>query len=268
MSECSARSDLAHRSARKPIEQARWYVVWKQGLDFMGAAILLIPALPLILLAACLVKVTSPGPAFYGQRRLGRGGHLFTIYKIRTMLHDCERLTGPQWSSLSDPRITLVGRLLRRLHIDELPQLWNVLTGNMSLVGPRPERPEIALELERVIPYYHDRLGVRPGMTGLAQVQLPPDTDLDSVRRKLAHDLYYIHNPGLLMDLRILVSTACYLVGMSFRASNAVLALPTTRIIEAAYRELLVPREDSPPDANGLARVGSGHHSELRSPSM
>src|SRR5207248_4660391 len=141
--------------------------------------------------AMLLVKLTSPGPMLYTQTRLGRRGRPFTIYKIRTMLHDCESLTGPQWSTPGDTRITRVGRWLRRTHIDELPQLWNVLRGDMSLVGPRPERPEFIPELENAIPFYRDRLLVRPGITGLAQVQLPPDTDMDSVRRQLAHDIYY-----------------------------------------------------------------------------
>ena len=108
------------------------------------------------------------------------------------MYHDCERLTGARWSTPGDNRVTWIGKILRATHIDELPQLFNILRGEMSLVGPRPERPEIVVGLELAIPCYRDRLQVRPGVTGLAQVQLPPDTDLESVRRKVAYDLYYI----------------------------------------------------------------------------
>ena len=138
------------------------------------------------------MKLTSPGPAFYTQTRVGQGGRPFTIYKLRTMIHNCESLTGPRWCMPGDPRVTPAGWLLRVTHLDELPQLLNVLRGEMSLVGPRPERPEFLPQLERALPAYRQRLVVRPGVTGLAQVKLPADTDLDSVRRKLAHDLYYI----------------------------------------------------------------------------
>ena len=137
--------------------------------------------------AAIVVKLTSRGPAFYTQIRLGQDGRAYAIYKLRTMTHDCEKLSGPQWSKKGDCRVTAVGRLLRRSHLDELPQLWNVLRGEMSLIGPRPERPEFVPRLERSLPHYRARLHVRPGVTGLAQVQLPPDTDLGSVRRKLAY---------------------------------------------------------------------------------
>ena len=155
-------------------------------------------AAPLILLAMALVKLTSRGPAIYRQVRAGLGGRPFTIYKIRTMAHDCEARTGPVWATADDPRVTPLGRFLRRSHLDELPQLWNVLRGEMSLVGPRPERPEFVAQLQRAIPDYRRRLQVPPGVTGLAQVQLPPDTDLAGVRRKLVYDLYYIRRMELL----------------------------------------------------------------------
>src|SRR5262249_26068901 len=157
------------------------------------------------------------GPAFYTQTRVGRDGRLFSIYKIRTMVDKCESLTGPRWSMPGDPRITLVGHFLRVTHLDELPQLLNVLRGEMSLIGPRPERPEFIPELERALPAYRGRLAIRPGVTGLAQVQLPADTDLDSVRAKLAYDLYYIRHRGAWLDFRILVCTALYAFGIPFR---------------------------------------------------
>jgi lipopolysaccharide/colanic/teichoic acid biosynthesis glycosyltransferase len=155
------------------------------------------------------------------------------------MFHDCERFTGPRWATIQDPRITPVGRWLRRIHVDELPQLWNVLRGEMSLVGPRPERPEIAAHLEQMLPGYHKRLVLRPGLTGLAQVQLPADQDLGSVRTKLAHDLYYVSNLGLSLDVRILVCTAWQLLGIPFSVSNRLLQLPVREHVEQAYQRTL-----------------------------
>ncbi len=191
-----------------------WYLAWKRPLDVALALLLLLLAWPLILAWWLLVKLTSCGPGFYAQTRLGRGGRPFTLYKIRTMHHDCERLSGPCWSAPGDPRVLGVGRFLRRTHIDELPQLWNVLIGDMSLVGPRPERPEFVPQLEQAVPHYRDRLLVRPGVTGLAQVLAPPDTDLDSVRRKLAYDRDYLQRLSFWLDLRLLAATACYLLGL------------------------------------------------------
>src|SRR5262249_46262461 len=137
-----------------------------------------------------------------------------TIYKIRSMYQNAESDGGARWCKLGDPRITPVGRVLRKTHIDELPQLWNVLRGEMSLVGPRPERPEFVPQLEQAIPRYRARLRVRTGLTGLAQVQLPPDSDLASVRRKLAYDLYYVERGGLWLDVRLLFCTAFHLLNL------------------------------------------------------
>jgi lipopolysaccharide/colanic/teichoic acid biosynthesis glycosyltransferase len=164
---------------------------------------------------------------------------LFTILKIRTMIHNCESLTGPRWSMPGDPRITPVGWLLRKTHLDELPQLLNVLRGEMSLIGPRPERPEFVPELERAFPAYRQRLNVRPGVTGLAQVQLPPDTDLESVRRKLAHDLYYIRRLSPLLDLRLLLCTAFYALGVPFRVLSRMLGVPASSDIERSMRDVV-----------------------------
>jgi len=184
------------------------YFRWKRGVDCLLAALVLIPALPLMGLRVLLVRLTSRGPGIYCQRRVGRRGRIFTMYKIRSMVCDAEAGTGAVWARDVDPRVTRLGRLLRRLHLDELPQLFNVLAGQMSLVGPRPERPEFVQMLVRRIPGYADRLAVAPGITGLAQVNLPPDTDLDSVRRKLYLDLEYIRHGSLLFDLRLIVGTA------------------------------------------------------------
>jgi lipopolysaccharide/colanic/teichoic acid biosynthesis glycosyltransferase len=211
-----------------------WYVPCKTALDFVAAAVLLVLAGPVIGLAALLVKLSSRGPAFYTQTRVGRNGRLFTIYKVRTMIHKCESLTGPRWSMPGDPRITAVGHFLRVTHLDELPQLINVLRGDMSLIGPRPERPEFVPELERALPRYRERLAVLPGVTGLAQVQLPADTDLGSVRTKLAYDLYYIRHLSPELDLRLLVCTALYAVGVPFRWSRRLCGVPGAETVAEA----------------------------------
>jgi lipopolysaccharide/colanic/teichoic acid biosynthesis glycosyltransferase len=155
-----------------------------------------------------LVRLTSRGPAIYSQRRVGRNGRIFRMYKIRSMTHNAEAATGPAWTQGADPRITRVGHFLRKFHFDELPQLFNVLSGEMSLVGPRPERPEFVEILSRKIPDYRSRLAVRPGITGLAQINLPPDSDIDSVRRKLILDREYIRTAGFWLDLKLIACTA------------------------------------------------------------
>jgi lipopolysaccharide/colanic/teichoic acid biosynthesis glycosyltransferase len=188
------------RSLAQPAEQIRVFI------EFVLALLILVVSMPIILIALILVRATSRGPVIYAQKRLGRGGRDFTIFKIRTMYLDSEP-DGPRWSVPGDPRITPVGRLLRWSHVDELPQLVNILQGNMSLVGPRPERPEIVGQLERVYPEYRRRLNVRPGVTGLAQVLQPPDTNLSMVSRKLSLDLYYIDHVGFWLDFRILLAT-------------------------------------------------------------
>ena len=170
--------------------------------------------LPVILLLAVLVRLTSRGPAFYGQVRVGKCGRHFRVWKLRTMRADAEAQTGPVWPEENDPRITPLGRLLRKLHLDELPQLFNVLAGQMTLIGPRPERPEFTHSLARLVPGYLDRLQVLPGITGLSQINLPPDSDLESVRRKLVLDRQYIESADLWLDLRILLCTALKMLGL------------------------------------------------------
>ena len=208
----------------------------------MLAAGLLVLAAPVMLLTALAVKLTSPGPVLYSQTRVGKGGRPFTLYKIRSMTHDCEKHSGARWSTPGDSRVTPLGAFLRKTHLDELPQLWNVLRGDMSLVGPRPERPEFIPALERAVPHYRDRLAVRPGVTGLAQVQLPPDTDLGSVRRKVAYDLYYIRYRGLWLDLRLIACTAVHMAGVPYRALCLLFSMPRTEAVEVAYQEHGRPR--------------------------
>jgi len=213
-----------------------WYLRLKLAVEFLIAAMLLVLSAPLILVIAVLVKLTSPGPAFYSQVRVGKGGRVFKLHKLRTMRHNCEKTSGPRWSVPGDPRITALGRFLRTTHLDELPQLWNVLRGEMSLVGPRPERPEFVPDLERLLPHYGDRLMVRPGVTGLAQVQLPADTDLASVRRKLAYDLYYIRHINLWLDLRLMFCTGVRMFGVPFHILCGLFGLPRAGQVEHHYQ--------------------------------
>jgi lipopolysaccharide/colanic/teichoic acid biosynthesis glycosyltransferase len=234
------RADPAHQSAAAPGDEAcisdSWYVGCKMACEWVFALVLLVPAGLVMLAAALLVKLTSPGPAFYSQTRLGRRGKPFRIHKVRTMTHNCEKNTGATWAKVNDPRITRIGGILRKLHIDELPQLINVLRGEMSIVGPRPERPEFIPKLEQAVPHYCDRLLVRPGVTGLAQVQLPADTDLASVRRKLAYDLYYIRHISLWLDLRLIGCTVVHCVGVPFHVLCRWFKMPRRDEVENAYK--------------------------------
>lgn len=218
----------------------RWYPALKTLGDRLLALVLLIPAAPVILLAALIIKLTTRGPAFYTQTRIGLLGKPFTIYKLRTMINKAEALTGPRWSLPGDPRITRIGSILRATHFDELPQLLNVLNGDMSLIGPRPERPEFLPELEREMPGYRQRLNVRPGVTGLAQVQLPADSDVDSVRRKLAYDLFYIERLSPWLDFRLLFCTAFYALGIPYRTIGRWFGLPKLEVVETAMQPHLV----------------------------
>jgi lipopolysaccharide/colanic/teichoic acid biosynthesis glycosyltransferase len=228
------------------VPQNAWYPTCKAAIEFVAALGLLILTAPLILLAALLAKLSSRGPALYCQVRLGWGGVPYTIYKIRTMTHQCEKWSGPQWSRAGDPRVTRIGHFLRVTHLDELPQLWNVLRGEMSLVGPRPERPEFIPHLEHIIPHYRERLRVRPGVTGLAQVQLPADTDVNSVRRKLAYDLYYVRHMGPWFDLRIILCTVLKLLGVPFPVLRTLLRMPSNRAVNLASKNRRVRQKSSP----------------------
>lgn len=231
-------TDMIRIRAMAAPPRRQWYWPCKAAADFVAAAALLVLFAPLILLAMAAVKLTSRGPAIYSQARLGKDGRRFTIFKIRTMAHDCERDTGARWATPRDPRVTPVGRFLREAHLDELPQLWNVLRGDMGLVGPRPERPEFVLDLEREVPHYRQRMDVRPGITGLAQVQLPPDTNVQSVRQKLAYDLFYVGQAGPWLDARILLATVMKVAGVRFDLTRVLVGLPSDDVIEEAYNAL------------------------------
>ena len=179
----------------------------KRVMDFLLAGVSLLLTLPLSLLAAILIKLDSPGPVLYRQERLGQGGKRFRLLKFRSMRHDAERETGPVWAGERDPRVTRVGRILRRSRLDELPQLISVLKGEMSLVGPRPERPAFVRELQEKIPFYVHRLAVKPGITGWAQVKYPYGSTVEDALEKLQYDLYYIKNLSIFLDLLILLHT-------------------------------------------------------------
>ena len=180
----------------------------KRALDVLASLFLLILTLPTMLLVAAAIRLDSRGPIFYKQERVGRNGSVFEIYKFRTMRADAEGRGLPQWASLRDPRITRVGSFLRVMRIDELPQVLNVLRGDMSFVGPRPERPFFVESLSRDIPFYLERHRVRPGITGWAQINYPYGASIEDAKAKLSYDLYYIKNFSLLFDLLIILSTA------------------------------------------------------------
>src|SRR5262245_2651243 len=186
----------------------------KQTFDYAFATSLFVLTAPLIAMCAVLVRLTSRGPAFYSQERIGQFGRVFTIYKLRTMYHNCERLTGPTWSVPGGPRGTPIGRRLRALPVDELPQLGNVLRGQMSLIGPRPERPEIAAQLAKAIEDYNARSAVLPGITGHAQVHLPPDTTVADVRDKVRLDRHYLGRLSMWFDVVTLARTGLKVIGL------------------------------------------------------
>jgi len=167
----------------------------------------LVIGFPFLALIALAIRLDSKGPILYVQKRVGRGGQIFTLYKFRSMVQDAEAKTGPVWAGKNDPRITRVGRVLRKLHLDEIPQFINVLKGDMSLVGPRPERPSFVDEFRTAIPLYERRLNVKPGITGWAQVKHKYDESLTDVIDKLRYDLFYLENMSLALDLKIIFST-------------------------------------------------------------
>jgi sugar transferase (PEP-CTERM system associated) len=180
--------------------------VAKRIFDIVASVIVLALTLPFILLAALVIKLDSRGPVFYRQTRVGLYGESYRINKLRTMRTDAEA-NGAIWASENDPRITRVGRFLRQTRVDELPQLWNVLKGEMSFVGPRPERPEFVADLETQIPFYAERHMVKPGLTGWAQVNYPYGASVEDARAKLEYDLYYAKNYTPFLDVVILLQT-------------------------------------------------------------
>jgi sugar transferase (PEP-CTERM system associated) len=187
--------------------KTRLLLATKRTLDLVCAVIGLILASPLLLLTAALVKLSSPGPALYHQKRVGQHGREFTVHKFRSMRQDAEAGTGAVWATAGDSRVTPVGRFIRRTRLDEIPQLWNVLVGDMSMVGPRPERPEFVGKLTEQIPFYGLRHSVRPGVTGWAQVRYTYGASVEDAMEKLQFDLFYIKKMTIAFDLFVLMST-------------------------------------------------------------
>ena len=188
----------------------------KRIIDFGVSSLLLIPTMPVMIIAALAIRLDSPGPVFFKQKRVGLGNREFTTWKFRSMRQDAEE-NGAVWAEKEDARVTRVGKWIRKLRIDELPQLINVFKGDMSLIGPRPERPEFVKKLEEQIPYYSLRHSVRPGITGWAQVSYPYGASVEDSRNKLEYDLYYVKNRSLLFDLKIILRT----IGVVFFGEGA-----------------------------------------------
>ncbi|QYU67753.1 exopolysaccharide biosynthesis polyprenyl glycosylphosphotransferase [Leptolyngbya sp. 15MV] len=179
----------------------------RRVLDVVCCVGLVAVTLPVIIVAAVAIRIDSPGPIFYRQARVGRGNRVFQCYKFRSMRTDAEVAGQAVWASKDDKRVTRVGRWLRLTRIDEIPQVINVLRGDMHFVGPRPERPEFVEKLGLQIAHYHDRAAVKPGITGWAQVNYPYGASIEDARMKLSYDLYYVRRRSLFLDLLILVST-------------------------------------------------------------
>ncbi len=184
-----------------------WEKKLKRLMDIFISFLILIVSSPVILLTSIAIKIDSEGPIFFKQERLGQNGKLFNVHKFRSMIKDAEKYSGPVWSQKDDPRVTRMGKIIRRFRIDEIPQMYNVLKGEMSLVGPRPERAFFVEKLSQEIPYYKRRLKVRPGVTGWAQIKHKYDETIEDVKIKLRYDLFYIENMSIRMDFKILLRT-------------------------------------------------------------
>ena len=218
------------------------YAAAKPALDWVAAAGLLLVLWPFIAAGWVAVRLTTTGPGIYAQTRAGRRGPAFRILKLRSMHHTPATAADFRWATRDDARVTRVGKVLRALHLDELPQLFNVLRGEMSLVGPRPERPEVIAGkgLADEVPGYPLRSRVRPGVTGLAQIQLPADTDVTSVRHKVYYDLYYLAHQSLWLDLRICAGTVLkWFIGPD--RLRRLLALPSREQVCEHFLSLLAP---------------------------
>lgn len=202
-----ASRDVALATGQVDAPYLRFYGLAKRIIDIIGGLIGLVFLIILSPFVALSNGITSRGPLFFRQRRIGRGGRIIDVTKFRSMIPEAETVSGAVWASIDDDRITLVGRWLRQTHLDELPQVLNVLRGDMSLVGPRPERPEFVENLSRDIPFYRARHSVRPGITGWAQIHQDYGDSVAAAREKLEYDLYYIKNAGPILDTLIIIRT-------------------------------------------------------------
>jgi exopolysaccharide biosynthesis polyprenyl glycosylphosphotransferase len=181
-------------------------LIMKRAIDIVGSNLGLLLTLPFWPIVALLIKLDSPGPVFYSQQRVGLNGRIFWLHKFRTMREEAEQ-DGHVWATQNDPRVTWIGWYLRKTRIDELPQLWNILLGHMSIVGPRPERPEFVEELGEQIRFYHERHLIKPGLTGWAQINYRYGASVEDSKRKLQLDLWYLKHMSLELDLSILLRT-------------------------------------------------------------
>jgi len=191
---------------------ANWEFSITRFFELVFAFILTIFFFPLFLIVSIMVKLDSPGSILYSQERVGKDGRIFRIFKFRTMVQDAEKLSGPQLATKRDPRITRSGRFMRKTRLDEIPQLINILVGDMSFIGPRPERPFFVDKYTRLIPFYKNRLKVKPGVTGIAQIKVGYDETIDDVMEKVKWDLHYIENKSIFLDFKILLKTAIVLL--------------------------------------------------------
>ena len=179
----------------------------KRALDLLASTVLMILAAPFFVLVAAAIKLDTAGAVFFSQERVGEYGRRFNLHKFRSMCENAEKESGPVWAGENDPRITRVGNFIRKVRLDELPQLWNVFIGEMSFVGPRPERQHFVMELKEKIPYYNERFSVKPGVTGWAQVKYGYGATEKDALEKLKYDLYYIKNMSMIMDMVIIFHT-------------------------------------------------------------
>lgn len=191
-----------------------FYEIYKRILDIISSLLGLVIGLPIMVVIAILIKIEDRGPIFYTQERLGKNEKKFLVYKMRSMRVDAEKHGGAQWAQKDDPRVTKIGKFIRKTRIDEIPQLFNILKGDMSLIGPRPERPELTYEFDKEIPGFIERLSIKPGLTGLAQVNGGYDI---SPKDKLKWDMIYIKNRSILLDISIVLKT----VGVVFTGEGA-----------------------------------------------
>jgi sugar transferase (PEP-CTERM system associated) len=196
----------------KGFEQGKVRHAVKRLVDIIGSSILLAVAAPVMVVAAVAVHLTSPGPILYRQERVGFGGKIFMCLKFRSMRNDAEKDGVARWAAKNDSRVTPVGAFMRKTRIDELPQLFSVLKGEMSLIGPRPERPTFVAELRKHIPFYDLRHSIKPGLTGWAQVRSGYGASIEDARRKHQFDLYYVKNNSLILDLLVLIETVSVVV--------------------------------------------------------
>lgn len=222
-------------AAAAPFEPSPYLLRKRRSVRIIGA-LLGAPLAPVIVLLVGAVRLTSPGPGLYRQKRVGLNGAEFTIFKLRSMRQNAEAETGPTWARKKDSRVTPLGRLLRWTHLDELPQIINVIRGEMDFVGPRPERPEMVRQLLLTVPNYADRLRAMPGITGAAQVNLPPDQSVDCVRHKVLADRYYIRRANLWLDLRLVAATVIRSLGVRYESGARLLrvTLPESIRLQAA----------------------------------